>query len=278
MKRAASAAITAVVLVLLSGCVGPSGRRRGQRHQGKIETSVSWLIGQLSARAEDEGKSVPVRMRVRQVASGYMQLVCTEEAGSRILLYAYYEKGGKLLEGIYFCYTAAAPKEPEPGAAPGPRIVWTTKAPSGQGGPSEYERYLFRRGVLVRAEWYRARESTPFRIVERDPRGIETRIVSVQEGGVQHEEIIGASGFPILKKMFKDGNYVRSTHLSGPFERLAAEKVAAGRNISGSLLPNYMYFRAARFDFVLIVDDAWNVRRLSGRRAVRLHGRARQHG
>jgi hypothetical protein len=203
-------------------------------------------------------------MRVRQVASGYMQLVCTEEAGSRILLYAYYEKGGKLLEGVYFCYTAAAPKEPEPGAAPGPRIVWTTKAPSGHGGPAEYERYIFRRGVLVRAEWYRTRETTPFRIVERDPRGIETRIVSVRQGGIQLEETIGATGFPVLKKTFKDGNYVRSRHLSGPFERLTAEKVAVGRNISGSLLPNYMYFRAARFDFVLIVDDAWNVRRLSG--------------
>jgi hypothetical protein len=258
MKRITFAAITAAA-VLLSGCVTPSPRGRRATNRGKIGGKVSDLIDSISSRAGRKKTTVPVRIRVRPVAPGFMQLVCTEDPGTRILLYAYYDASGTLLEGTYYCYSSGGP---EPA---GRSIVWTKQPPEGDGSPEEYERYSFVGGVLVRAEWYRRGARTPFRIDERDSRGIERRIVSYQDGGIHHEERIGQHGFPVTKKTFKDGNYIRSKTFTGPFETLAAERVGGGRNISGTLLPNYRYFRAAKFQFVLVVDPSWNVDTLSAR-------------
>ncbi len=259
MRRITLTALAAAAAILLSGCVAPSTRGRSTGREGKIGGRVSALIDNISARAARKKTTVPVRIRVRPVAPGFMQLICTEDPGSRILLYAYYDTAGALLEGTYYCYSGGTP-DPAGGS-----MVWTKQPPEGDGSPEEFEKYSFAGGALVRADWYRRGGRTPYRIDERDSTGIERRIISFEDGGIQNEEMIGEHGFPVTKKTFKEGNYIRSKTFTGPFETLAAENVGGGRNISGTLLPNYQYFRAARLQFVLVVDPSWNVDTLSGR-------------
>ena len=137
MKRIALTALAAALAVILCGCVTPSKKGRRARKEGKIGGKVSDLIDRISSRAGRQGKTVPVRIRVRPVAPGYMQLICTEDPGSSILLYAYYDRSGKLLEGTYFCYGRAVPEEGAPKPA-GSSIIWAREAPGGEDTPAEY--------------------------------------------------------------------------------------------------------------------------------------------